>query len=36
MGRMADVYIGHCEKKKKDFQNFLKFWQIPPTCKDWR
>lgn len=27
--------IGHCEKKI-DFQNFLKFWQIPPKCEDWR
>lgn len=38
MDRMADLHIGRCEgkKKKKDFQKFLKFWQIPPKCKDWR
>lgn len=35
--RMADLYIGHSEKKKKkDFQKFRKFWQIPSKCKDWR
>lgn len=30
------ICIGHCEKKKIDFQNFLKFWQIAPKCEDWR
>lgn len=31
MDRLADFCIGHCERKKTDFQNFLRFWQIPPN-----
>lgn len=31
------VYVfGRCEKEKIDFQNFLKRWQTPPKCEDWR
>lgn len=36
MDRMADLYVLVNVRKKIDFQNFLKFWQIPPKCEDWR
>lgn len=36
MERTAALCLGHRDrKKKKDFHNFLEFWQSPPKCKDW-